>query len=181
MIVVPPGERGDGVQGDNPCSPLAKSLEGLSFMTPINTTFEDGRRAARRIRAIPLQRVTTRVAQEASTEADQPGKPFHQDDRKGRPYYTPLPVVGYDNDSFNFEPIVLLIHLLLLKYHMLGVVKRRSHTMTTAFRAEESCLLLFYAVIPSRCLLHRPGNQALLFYTIFDRLPIGQRRNGIEC
>ena len=30
-----------------------------------------------------------------------------------------------------------------------GEVKRRSHTMAAAFRTEESCLLLFYAVIRS--------------------------------
>ena len=33
---------------------------------------------------------------------------------------------------------------------LFGEVKRRSHTMAAAFRTEESCLLLFYAVI--RCL-----------------------------
>jgi putative transposase len=30
-----------------------------------------------------------------------------------------------------------------------GQVKRRSHTMVAAFRNEESCLLLFFAVIRS--------------------------------
>jgi transposase-like protein len=32
---------------------------------------------------------------------------------------------------------------------LFGEVKRRSHKMAAAFRAEESCLLLFYAVIRS--------------------------------
>ncbi len=32
---------------------------------------------------------------------------------------------------------------------LFGEVKRRSHTMAAAFRNEESCLLLFYAVIRS--------------------------------
>jgi putative transposase len=32
---------------------------------------------------------------------------------------------------------------------LFGEVKRRSHTMAAAFRNEESCVLLFYAVIRS--------------------------------
>src|SRR5690348_17518840 len=59
---------------------------------------------------------------------------------------------------------------------LFGEVKRRSHKMAVAFRNEESCVLLFYAVIRSLKFnkltnpLRQPSNQAPRSYTTVDKI-----------
>src|SRR5205809_7935983 len=52
-------------------------------------------------------------------------------------------ILGDDNDSFIFGPFMLLLHLLLLKYHMLGEVKCHSYTIHCVSHRRE----LFAAVL----------------------------------